>query len=97
MKMAGQIRMSPEELKSKATRYGQGANQIEDILSQLQNLQNELRGEWEGRAFEGFDQQFNQLKPKVQNFAHYKKLICSLIKLQRLLLLMMKNYHVISV
>ncbi|HDR4573311.1 TPA: WXG100 family type VII secretion target, partial [Bacillus cytotoxicus] len=30
-------------------------------------LQNELRGEWEGRAFEGFDQQFNQLKPKVQN------------------------------
>ena len=69
MKMAGQIRMSPEELKSKATRYGQGANQIEDILSQLQNLQNELRGEWEGRAFEGFDQQFNQLKPKVQNFA----------------------------
>ncbi|PEL51995.1 WXG100 family type VII secretion target, partial [Bacillus wiedmannii] len=67
--MAGQIRMSPEELKSKATRYGQGANQIEDILSQLQNLQNELRGEWEGRAFDGFDQQFNQLKPKVQNFA----------------------------
>ncbi|HDR7718605.1 WXG100 family type VII secretion target [Bacillus albus] len=67
--MAGQIRMSPEELKSKATQYGQGANQIEDILSQLQNLQNELRGEWEGRAFEGFDQQFNQLKPKVQNFA----------------------------
>ncbi|MEB9862976.1 WXG100 family type VII secretion target, partial [Bacillus cereus] len=30
MKMAGQIRMSPEELKSKATRYGQSANQIED-------------------------------------------------------------------
>ncbi|TKJ04646.1 WXG100 family type VII secretion target, partial [Bacillus cereus] len=27
--MAGQIRMSPEELKSKAARYGQGANQIE--------------------------------------------------------------------
>ncbi|RCL10766.1 WXG100 family type VII secretion target, partial [Bacillus cereus] len=45
--MAGQIRMSPEELKSKATRYGQSANQIEDILRQLQNLQNELRGEWE--------------------------------------------------
>ncbi|KXY05223.1 WXG100 family type VII secretion target, partial [Bacillus wiedmannii] len=67
--MAGQIRMSPEELKSKAARYGQGANQVEDILSQLQNSQNELRGEWEGRAFEGFDQQFNELKPKVQNFA----------------------------
>lgn len=32
-------------------------------------MQNELRGEWEGRAFQGFDEQFNQLKPKVQNFA----------------------------
>ncbi|MEC0050816.1 WXG100 family type VII secretion target, partial [Bacillus cereus] len=39
MKMAGQIRMSPDSLKSKAARYGQVANQIEDILSQLQNLQ----------------------------------------------------------
>ena len=96
--MAGQIRMSPEELKSKAARYGQGANQIEDILSQLQNLQNELRGEWEGRAFEGFDRQFNQLKPKYKTLhSYYKKLICDLIKLQKLLLLMMKNYHVISV
>ena len=96
--MAGQIRMSPEELKSKATRYGQGANQIEDILRQLQNLQNELRGEWEGRAFEGFDQQFNQLKPKYKtSHSYYKKLICSLIKLQKLLLDMTKIFLVISV
>lgn len=67
--MAGQIRMTPEELKSKATRYGQASQQIEHILRDLTNLQNELRGEWEGRAFQGFDEQFNQLKPKVQNFA----------------------------
>ena len=96
--MAGQIRMSPEELKSKATRYGQGANQIEDILRQLQNLQNELRGEWEGRAFEGFDQQFNQLKPKVQNFAQLlQEINMHLIKLQKLLLDMTKIFLVISV
>ncbi|WP_066074099.1 WXG100 family type VII secretion target [Neobacillus soli] len=67
--MAGQIRMTPAELKSKATRYGQSAHQIEQILKDLTNLQNELRGEWEGRAFQSFDDQFNQLKPKVQNFA----------------------------
>ncbi|MDC2865210.1 WXG100 family type VII secretion target [Bacillus sp. BP-3] len=67
--MAGQIRMSPEELKSKAARYGNGGNQIEDILTGLTNLQNELRGEWEGRAFEGFDRQFVELAPKVKNFA----------------------------
>ena len=67
--MAGQIRMSPEELKSKATRYGRSAQQIEQILRELTNLQNELRGEWEGKAFQRFDDQFNQLSPKVQNFA----------------------------
>lgn len=68
-KMAGQIRMTPEELKSKATRYGKSGQEIEQILRDLTILQNDLRGEWEGRAFERFDDQFNQLKPKVQNFA----------------------------
>ncbi|AVD57819.1 MULTISPECIES: WXG100 family type VII secretion target [Heyndrickxia] len=67
--MAGQIRMTPEELKAKAQRYDNAGQQIEQLLRDLTNLQNELRGEWEGRAFQGFDDQFNQLKPKVQNFA----------------------------
>lgn len=68
--MSGQIRMTPEELKSKAIRYGQSARQIEEILHNLSNLQEELRGEWEGRAFERFDDQFRQLKPRVQDFAN---------------------------
>lgn len=67
--MSGQIRMSPLELKSKATRYGQGADQIDDVLRNLKNLQNELRGEWEGRAFDRFNDQFIDLEPKVQNFS----------------------------
>lgn len=67
--MSGQIRMSPEEIKAKAIRYGQSARQIEEILQNLTNLQAELRAEWEGRAFERFDEQFNQLKPRVQDFA----------------------------
>ncbi|MBC6975026.1 MULTISPECIES: WXG100 family type VII secretion target [unclassified Bacillus (in: firmicutes)] len=67
--MAGQIRMSPEELKAKSALYGQSSQQIDDILRKLQGLQNELRGEWEGRAFEGFDRQFNELRPKVENFS----------------------------
>lgn len=69
MIVAAQIRMTPEELKAKAQRYGNAGQQIEQLLRDLTNLQNELRGEWEGRAFQGFDDQFNQLKPKVQNFA----------------------------
>lgn len=67
--MAGQIRMTPEELKSKAQTYGQGSDQIDDVLRKLKNLQDQLRGEWEGRAFERFDDQFRELEPKVQNFS----------------------------
>lgn len=67
--MAGQIRMTPDQLQAKAKRYGHSAEQIEQILRDLSNLQEELRGEWEGRAFERFDDQFRQLKPKVQDFA----------------------------
>lgn len=66
--MAGQIRMSPDELHGKAQRYGEEAEQISDVLSKLQGLQDELRGEWEGRAFERFDEQFQQLRPKVNDF-----------------------------
>lgn len=38
-------------------------------MSNLQRLQDTLRSEWEGAAFQGFDQQFSELKPKVENFA----------------------------
>lgn len=66
--MAGQIKMTPEELHSKSQRYGDGAEQINDVLSKLQSLQDELRGEWEGQAFERFDEQFQELRPKVNEF-----------------------------
>ncbi len=67
--MAGQIRMSPEELKARAQVYGQGSDQITEVLNKLKNLQDQLRGEWEGRSFERFDDQFRELEPKVQNFS----------------------------
>ena len=67
--MSGQIRVTPETLQSRAREYGKAANDIRVILSNLQRLQDTLRSEWEGAAFQGFDQQFLELKPKVENFA----------------------------
>lgn len=67
--MSGQIRMSPSELMAKAKRYGQSSQRIEEILADLTNLQGELRSEWEGRAFERFDDQFTELQPRVRDFA----------------------------
>ena len=60
--MSGQIRVSPETLQSRAREYGKAANDIRVILSNLQRLQDTLRSEWEGAAFQGFDQQFSELK-----------------------------------
>lgn len=67
--MAGQIRVSPETLQTRANEYGKASNDVNTILSNLSNLQEQLRSEWEGAAFQGFDAQFNELKPKVTQFA----------------------------
>jgi WXG100 family type VII secretion target len=67
--MSGQIRMTPEQLQNHAKRYGKGSQTIDDVLTDLSNLQVQLRAEWEGRAFDRFDDQFIQLKPKVQEFS----------------------------
>lgn len=67
--MSGQIRMSPAELTDKAKRYGRSGDQIDQILKDLTALQSDLRGQWEGKAFQQFDVQFNELTPKVKNFS----------------------------
>ncbi|MFD1850872.1 WXG100 family type VII secretion target [Oceanobacillus bengalensis] len=67
--MAGQIRMSPDQLQARAKKYGESSQRIDEILRDLSNLQEDLRGEWEGRAFERFDDQFRQLSPKVKDFS----------------------------
>ncbi len=68
--MSGQIKMSPAELTHKAKEYGNSANQINEILSRLESLQGELSEQWHGQAFQSFDNQFTELKPKVQNFSN---------------------------
>lgn len=67
--MTGRITMTPEQLKSQAQTYGRSGDQISEILSQLSSLQGEIASMWEGTAFQKFDEQFNQLKPKVENFS----------------------------
>src|SRR5699024_4427877 len=66
--MSGQIRMSPEELKGTAQDYGKAYETINTMLTELRGTQSNLAAQWEGRAFESFDQQFEQLSPKVEEF-----------------------------
>ena len=66
---AGRIRLTPAELRTSATKYTQGASEIDAILAKLEKEQGVIRSNWEGTAFQRFDAQFNSLKPKVKQFS----------------------------
>lgn len=65
----GRIKLSPEELRMSAEKYSQGSEEIQQILSSLTQEQGVIRDNWEGNAFDSFDNQFNELTPKIQQFA----------------------------
>ena len=45
------IKMSPEEIRAKSQSYGQGSEQIHQILADLTRAQGEIAANWEGQAF----------------------------------------------
>lgn len=67
--MSGQIRITPAELMSQAKAYSQGANEVQTVLRNLESTTNQIASEWEGAAFRQYQAQFEQLKPKVRQFA----------------------------
>ena len=50
---------------------GNGSEQIRQILSDLTRAQGEIASNWEGQAFNRFEEQFQQLSPKVENLLSY--------------------------
>ena len=68
--MAGQIRINPEVLADRAKTYGNAATTVDQVLEQLRVLQSELESEWEGQAFAKYTQQYEALRPKVEQFAN---------------------------
>ncbi|AVM72364.1 WXG100 family type VII secretion target [Streptococcus mutans] len=67
--MAGQIKLTPDELRTSATKYTQGSQSVNDVLTSLTNEQAVISENWDGSAFDAFEQQFNELSPKVSQFA----------------------------
>lgn len=64
-----QIKLTPEELRTSAVKYTNGSTDIDNVLSILTSEQETIRENWEGTAFESFDNQFTELKPKIQEFS----------------------------
>ena len=66
--MSGQIRISPEQMHSRAAEVRNEGENFQQVIDKMQNLINALRDEWEGQASE----QFDILKP---SFIQMKQLI----------------------
>lgn len=68
--MAGQIRITPEQMRSRAGEFRNEGQNFEECILKMQSLIDALQDEWEGAASQGFANQFSSLRPsfdKVRN------------------------------
>ncbi|KXT71464.1 WXG100 family type VII secretion target [Streptococcus cristatus] len=63
------IKLTPEELRESAQRYTQGSESVDQVLTDLTREQAIISENWEGSAFNSFEEQFNELSPKIKEFA----------------------------
>ena len=64
-----QIKLTPEDLRASAQRYAQGSQEIDQILTTLTHEAQVIYANWDGSAFDSFEAQFNELSPKIKQFA----------------------------
>ena len=64
-----QIKLTPEELRSSAQKYTAGSQQVTEVLNLLTQEQAVIDENWDGSAFDSFEAQFNELSPKITQFA----------------------------
>lgn len=70
--MANQIRMTPEKMRERAASYSQQGDNVEEVITTMDNLLNELLNEWEGAASEAYEAKYQELKP---SFVKMRELI----------------------
>ena len=65
--MAGQIRMTPEQMRTRSGEVSTQQSAFQEVVSRMQNIINELQSEWEGAAADSFAQQFEELRPSFRS------------------------------
>ena len=61
--MAGQIRITPDQMRSRAGEYRQQQDQVGEVISRMDSLLSQLQGEWEGSASQAYAERFGELRP----------------------------------
>ncbi len=61
--MAGQIRMTPDTMRTRANEYRTERDNVQNVISKMDSLLSQLREEWEGASVEAYDAKFQELRP----------------------------------
>ena len=61
--MSGQIRMTPEQMRSRAGEVRNQGETLQEVVNRTGNIINELQTEWEGQASRAFAEQWDRLRP----------------------------------
>lgn len=61
--MAGQIRITPDQMRTRANDFRKAGTDYEDVITTMKNLISVLQDEWEGQASQKFAEQFHSLEP----------------------------------
>lgn len=64
--MAGQIRITPDQMREKANRYRSEAEAVNAVIGNMDTLLEQLQSEWEGAASESYAVRYSELKPGFQ-------------------------------
>lgn len=65
--MSSQIRMSPDQMRERATQYRAEADIVNGVISKMNSLLSQLQSEWEGSASESYATRYEELKPSFMN------------------------------
>lgn len=61
--MANQIRITPDQMRGRASEYRTEASNVENVITKLDTLLQNLQGEWEGQASESYAARYQELRP----------------------------------
>lgn len=63
---SGQIRMTPDMMRSRATEYRTESGNVSSVISKMDQLLEALQSEWEGAASDAYAAKFAELRPSFE-------------------------------
>ncbi|TGB03457.1 WXG100 family type VII secretion target [Halobacillus salinus] len=64
--MAGNIRLTPDELREFARQYNNESANVQDLIGRLDGMSGQLQEIWEGASSEAFAAQYQELRPSFE-------------------------------